>query len=162
MRFVLSTAPFLWPVSFSMSCASTLLTGTRQGGIFSDNVLEVVNPFPPTLLYGDFNTVLIGVWIGRDRMLRTLHMTALCLWLAFFTLVVLLMYGAVCTRLIALSPGLGTMVPLPPSLIWSVCQSLSFSWWTFARSLPASILIIASSCQHPFPRPCPVVRASGI
>lgn len=35
----------------------TLLTGIRQGGIFSDHVLGVVNPFPPTLLCRDFKTV---------------------------------------------------------------------------------------------------------
>lgn len=35
----------------------TLLTGIRQGGIFSDHLLGVVNPFPPTLLCRDFKTV---------------------------------------------------------------------------------------------------------
>ena len=33
---------------------------------------------------------------------------------SFFMSVVLLMCGAVCTRQIGLTPGLGLMVPLPP------------------------------------------------
>lgn len=60
---------------------------------------------------------LIVAWIGRDQMLRTLQIIAPRLWLAFFMSVVLLMCGAVCTRQIGLSPGLGPMVPLPLGLI---------------------------------------------
>ena len=49
----------------STSCVFTLLTGIRQGGIFSDHVLGVVNPFPPTLLCRDFKTVFD---CGMDRL----------------------------------------------------------------------------------------------